>query len=92
MGLVLGMDIQTVWEVVSEVVLPIVMAYAAYLHRAVSIAMDKIESLENKLYETKLDVAKTYVTRQTLMEFEAKMTRVLERIDDKVSRILEEHK
>lgn len=86
------MDIQTVWKIVSEVVLPIIMAYAAYLHRAVSIAMNKIESLENKLYEDKLEAAKTYVTRQALMELDAKMTRVLERIDDKVSRILEERK
>lgn len=86
------MDIQTVWKIVSEVVLPIVMAYAAYLHRTVSIAMNKIESLENKLYENKLDTAKTYVTRQALIELDAKMTRVLERIDDKVSRILEDRK
>lgn len=86
------MDLETTWKLVSEIVLPLIAAYAAYLHRALANAMVKIESLENKIYEDRIEVAKTYVTRQTLLEFDTKMSKALERIDDKVTKLLEGRK
>lgn len=86
------MDLPTAWKIFSEIIVPIVMAYAAYLHRALSVVLVKMEKLENSIHEERIEVAKTYVTRQALAELDSKMTRVLERIDDKVTRILEERK
>ncbi len=68
------------------------MAYGAYLHREISNVQTKIESLQESHHRHIAQVNKDFATREVVSELENKLTVVLNRIDDKVTRILEERK
>jgi hypothetical protein len=82
------MDFQAYWELFSKIIWPLLMAYAAYLHRELAAAMQKIEKLQQDHYDIKVEVTKTFVTQETMAVLEARITAMLNRIDDKVTKIL----
>jgi len=84
------MDFQAYWELFSKIIWPLLMAYAAYLHRELATAMHKIEKLQQDHYDIKVEVTKTFVTQETMAVLEARITAMLNRIDDKVTKILGE--
>jgi hypothetical protein len=84
--------LNTLWEIFIRFLWPLVLLYAAYLHRELSEAMTKIERLQTIIFEHKAEVHKTFVTQEHVGTLENKLTRMLERIDDKITRILEDKK
>lgn len=80
------------WEVFSKVFLPIIFMYSAYLHRELSTAMQKIELIQTLIFEHRTEALKNFVTQEAVSNLETKLGRMLERIDDKITRVLEERK
>ncbi len=83
------MSFDSLWEVFSKIIWPLIMAYALYLHRELSNAMTRIEYLQRLVYDHKAEAFKTFVTHEIVTGLETKLGRMLERIDDKITRILE---
>lgn len=52
--------------------------------------MAKFDALQEEFYRAQTKIAETYVTNQYLAALEEKISRQLTRIDDKITRILEE--
>ena len=86
------MDFQAYWELFSKIIWPLLMAYAAYLHRELASVMRKLEDLQQDNYENKVEANKTFVTQATMAVLEARITSMLNRIDDKVTKILEDNR
>ncbi len=82
------MDFQAYWELFSKIIWPLLMAYAAYLHRELAAVMHKLEKLQQDHYDSKVEVTRTFVTQETMAVLEARITTMLNRIDDKVTKIL----
>ncbi len=86
------MDMQLLFELISKFIWPVAIAYAAYLHREL-VAMDqKFEKIHDEHHRHVAQVNKDFATREVVSELETKLTVVLNRIDDKVTRILQERK
>lgn len=83
-------DFMAIWEVFIKFVWPLVLAYGAYLHRQLTHLMTKFEELKETHYEFKASVSRDYATHKNVSELENRLTAVLNRIDDKVTRILEQ--
>jgi Ser/Thr protein kinase RdoA (MazF antagonist) len=86
------MDFQAYWELFSKIIWPLLMAYAAYLHRELANVMRKLETLQQDHYDHKVEANKTFVTQATMTVLEARITSMLNRIDDKVTKILEDNR
>ena len=86
------MDIKLIFDFVSTFLWPLLLAYGAYLHREISSVQTKIEHLQEKHHSHVAQVNKDFATREVVSDLENKLTTVLNRIDDKVTRILEERK
>lgn len=86
------MTFDTAWEIFSKVIWPLTMIYAAYLHRELSAMATKIDNITRLIFDNKAEALKTFVTQDTVSTLETKLSRMLERIDDKVTRILEDRK
>jgi hypothetical protein len=82
-------NLLAIWEVFIKFVWPLVLAYGAYLHRQLANLMAKFEELKESHYEFKANVSRDYATHKNVAELENRLTAVLNRIDDKVTRILE---
>ena len=83
------MDFTAFWEIFLKVMLPTILAYGAYLHRQIAATDKKFEGLQEAHYEFKSQVNRDYATHANVRDLENRLTAVLNRIDDKVTRILE---
>lgn len=82
------LDFNALWEIFIKFVWPLVLGYALYLHSRMEMVLQKMARLEEKLYDHRLESAKTYVATATLKELEGKLDRVLERIDNKIDKFI----
>ena len=80
------------WKFISDVLLPLALAYAAYLHKELKTMEQRIEKLHDQHHLHVAQVNKDFATREVVSDLENKLTIVLNRIDDKVTRILQERK
>lgn len=83
-------DLMALWEIFVKLVWPLIIAYGVYLHRQLANIMTKFEELKETHYEFKASVSRDYATHKNVSELENRLTAVLNRIDDKVTRILEQ--
>jgi len=86
------MDIKLLFDFVATFLWPLLMAYGAYLHREISSVQKKTDHLQELHHNHVAQVNKDFATREVVSDLENKLTTVLNRIDDKVTRILEERK
>ena len=80
------------WKLISDILLPLALAYAAYLHKELKFMEQRIEKLHDQHHSHVAQVNKDFATREVVSDLENKLTIVLNRIDDKVTRILQERK
>jgi predicted DNA repair protein MutK len=85
-------DIKLLLDFVATFLWPLLMAYGAYLHREISTVQTKFDNLHEAHHRHVAQVNKDFATREVVSDLENKLTTVLNRIDDKVTRILEERK
>lgn len=83
------MNIEAYWEFFTRFLWPVAILYAGYLHREISATLRKVDDLTAKHYDFRAQVNKDYATHATVRDLENRLTDVLNRIDDKVTRILE---
>lgn len=83
------MSIEAYWEFFTKFLWPVAVLYAGYLHRELTVMLKKLDDLNAKHYEFKAQISKDYATHATVRDLENRLTDVLNRIDDKVTRILE---
>ena len=76
------MDFSAFWEFFQKVLWPLLLGYATYIHH-------KLDSLRREHDEFRREATRDYATQQSVSQLEQKLTAVLNRIDDKVTRILE---
>jgi hypothetical protein len=86
------MDVKLLFDFVSIFLWPLLLAYGAYLQRELSVVHKKAEHLQELHHTHVAQVNKDFATREVVSDLENKLTTVLNRIDDKVTRILEERK
>jgi hypothetical protein len=86
------MELSAMWKFISDVLLPLALAYAAYLHKELKTMEQRIEKLHDQHHLHVAQVNKDFATREVVSDLENKLTIVLNRIDDKVTRILQERK
>jgi hypothetical protein len=86
------MELTAAWDLFIKFIWPLVLLYAGYLHTQMGRLMQKFESLQEEHYRFQAHAAKEYVTHTTVASLEDKITRKLDRIDDKITKILENHK
>lgn len=86
------MDMQLLFDFISKFIWPVAIAYAAYIHRELVAVNQKIEKIHDEHHRHVAQVNKDFATREVVSELESKLTTVLNRIDDKVTRILQERK
>ena len=84
-----SVDFAALWDIFVKFVWPLVLAYGAYLHRQMATMMEKFDEIKESHYEFKASVSRDYATHKNVAELENRLTAVLNRIDDKVTRILE---
>lgn len=78
------------WELFTKIIWPAVVGYAAYLHRRLDTQHTKLDALQNKYYEDRADANRTFATHESMAQLESKVVSMLNRIDDKITRILED--
>lgn len=83
------LDFNLLWDIFIKLVWPLILLYGAYLHRQLALMMAKFDELQESHYEFKAQVNRDYATQANVRELENRLTAVLNRIDDKVTRILE---
>lgn len=86
------MDIKLLFDFVSTFLWPLLLAYGAYLQRELSNVQKKCDHLQEIHHQHVAQVNKDFATREVVSDLENKLTTVLNRIDDKVTRILGERK
>lgn len=78
------------WDLFTKVVWPALIGYAAYLHRRLDSQQDRINALQQEHYEQRVEISRTFATHESVTQLESKVVSMLNRIDDKVTRILED--
>ena len=86
------MELSAMWKLISDILLPLALAYAAYLHKELKFMEQRIEKLHDQHHSHVAQVNKDFAAREVVSDLENKLTIVLNRIDDKVTRILQERK
>ncbi len=86
------MNIASLFETLLTFIWPLALAYVAYVHKELNAVEDRIDQLKEDHYKHVAQVNKDFATREVVAELENKLTTVLNRIDDKVTRILQERK
>jgi hypothetical protein len=84
-----ALDLQTVWELFTKLLWPLLLAYGAYLHTRLNTIMNKFDKLYEEHHAFKTEAVEKFATHNTVSNLEGKITRMLDRIDDKVTKILE---
>lgn len=85
-------NIKLVFDFVITFLWPLLLAYGAYLNRELMAVQTRLNLLQEKHYTHVAQANKDFATREVVSDLENKLTVVLNRIDDKVTRILEERK
>ena len=80
------------WKLITDILLPLALAYAAYLHKELKAMEQKVEKLHDQHHAHVAQANKDFATREVVSALENKLTTVLNRIDDKVTQILQERK
>lgn len=83
------MDFALAWELFTKILWPVILSYAAYLHTQLNRVMQKFDRLHEEHYQFKAQAMRDFVTHSTVASLEDKITRKLDRIDDKITKILE---
>lgn len=86
----LGSNFEHLWEFFTKILWPIVLGYGVYLHKRLDFGSAKLAELQREFYERKAEVNKTFATHDSVSQLESKLVSMLNRIDDKVTRILED--
>lgn len=86
------MAIDALWEVFVKFLWPLSLAYAAYLHREIASIMAKFDKLQAEHFEHVAQVNKDFATREIVAQLENKLIIMLNRIDDKITKILEQER
>ena len=86
------MDIKLLFDFIATFLWPLLLAYGAYLYREIAAVQSKVDALQEAHHRHVAQVNKDFATREVVSDLENKITIVLNRIDDKVTRILEERK
>jgi hypothetical protein len=86
------MTIGNAFETLLTFVWPLALAYVAYVHKELNAVETRIDKLKEDHHTHVAQVNKDFATREVVAELENKLTTVLNRIDDKVTRILQERK
>jgi len=76
-------------DILLKVLWPLALAYTGYIHRQYLVLHEKFDNLFRVHHEHVATVNKDFASRATVTELENRLTAVLNRIDDKVTRILE---
>lgn len=84
--------VDTYVELFSKFLWPLMLAYTAYIHNELNKMHKRHERLLEDHYYHVAQVNKDFATRQIVTALEDRVTTLLNRIDDKVTRILEERK
>ena len=83
------MELQAAWELFTKILWPLLLAYGAYLHTRLNTIMNKFDKLYEEHHNFKAEAARDFATQGNMSALESKITRMLDRIDDKVTKILE---
>lgn len=86
------MDLNVLYEVLSKYLWPILLAWVGYVHNELNKLNKKHDRLIEEHFLHVAQVNKDFATREVVAELENKVTALLNRIDDKVTRILEERR
>jgi len=86
------MDINALIEVFSKFLWPIILAYIAYIHNELNKMHKRHEELLKDHYYHVAQINKDFAPREIVAALEDKVISLLNRIDDKVTRMLEEKK
>jgi hypothetical protein len=86
------MELSAMWKLITDILLPLALAYAAYLHKELKAMEQKVEKLHDQHHTHVAQANKDFATREVVSALENKLTTVLNRIDDKVTQILQERK
>lgn len=86
------MGIEAVWEIIVKFLWPLLLGYAAYLHREIANVMAKFDRLQANHFEHVAQVNKDFATREVVAQLENKLIIMLNRIDDKITKILEQER
>ena len=82
-------SLETVWEIFIRFLWPLALAYAGYLHWELRQIMSELRTLQKEHFEFKSQANERFATQKSIELIEARLTSTLNRIDDKVTRILE---
>lgn len=77
------------FQILLKVGMPIFLVYLGYLQATLHKLQNKIDEVRDGLSEFRERAANTYATVTALTLLEDKITRKLDRIDDKLTKILE---
>lgn len=80
------------WELFTKIILPFLLVYIGYIHKQMGTMMTEVQTIQKEHYQFQTQVASNYVTQMTLRELDTKISQSLNRIDDKLTRILEHNK
>jgi hypothetical protein len=83
------LQIEVLWELFTKILWPLLLGYGAYLHARINTIMSKVDKLYEEHHNFKTEAARDFATQSTVSALETKITRMLDRIDDKVTKILE---
>lgn len=78
------------WDLFTKVIWPALIGYGAYLHRRIDGQHERINLLQQDHYEQRVEISRTFATHESVTQLESKVVSMLNRIDDKVTRILED--
>jgi hypothetical protein len=84
-----ALELQAAWDIFTKILWPLLLAYGAYLHARLNQIMNKFDRLYEEHHQFKTEAARDFATQSTVSALETKITRMLDRIDDKVTKILE---
>lgn len=84
--------VKPVVDLITTIVMPIICAYVGYVHSRLVEVTRKNDNLRELYYQIQTTINKDFATRQMVVELEVKISNFFNRIDDKVTKILEDRR